>query len=204
MHLTDFTVADESRIDEQLMADIRLAMKISSQGRALRSQAGIKVRQPLDVNYVIKSPEMERALKSEAIKQSVLDELNVKYIKLATTAELADMARQPDYVVDNVANPSTAIYTKISPELKTEGMAREIVHRLQMMRRSAGFDIVNHITAYYEGDDYIGQVMSDFADYIKQETLSHQLVAGIPEPGVFTESYRLDGYDIVLGVKKSA
>ena len=40
------------------------------------------------------------------------------------------------------------------------------------------------------------------ADYIKQETLSQQLVDGVPEEGVFTESHKLSGHDILLGVKK--
>ncbi|GAI10210.1 unnamed protein product [marine sediment metagenome] len=44
--------------------------------------------------------------------------------------------------------------------------------------------------------------MEDFADYIKQETLSRELVEGVPEEGVFTESYKLGGYDILLGVAK--
>jgi len=81
-------------------------------------------------------------------------------------------------------------------------MAREIVHRLQTMRRSAGFDIADYITTYYHGDDYVKQVMTDFTDYIKQETLSRQLVEGVPEKDVFTESYKLSGYDILLGVKR--
>jgi isoleucyl-tRNA synthetase len=213
VHLADFPVADKAKIDPELAADIRLAMKISSLGRAARSQAGIKVRQPLDVSYVIKSPEMERALKSEAIKQSVLDELNVKDIKLATEADLAAMATKPDYIVTymatkpdyavgNLSVASTAMHTKISPELAAEGMAREIVHRLQTMRRSAGFDIADYITTYYQGDAYITGVMAGFADYIKQETLSHQLVEAMPEAGAFTERHKLGGHDVLLGVKR--
>ncbi len=199
VHLADFPVADESKIDKQLADDTRLAMKISSMGRAARSQGGIKVRQPLEGVYV--SFGMGQALKSEAIKQSVRDELNVKWIELATQEELAAMAKNPDYTVDDVANPSTALYTKISPELAAEGVAREIVRRIQTMRRSAGFDIADHIITYYQGGDYVGQVMKDFAEYIKQETLSQQLVEGIEE-GVFTESFKLSGYEVLLAVKK--
>ncbi|MFC1957353.1 isoleucine--tRNA ligase [Chloroflexota bacterium] len=204
VHLTDFPVADESKIDVRLSEANRLAMKISSLGRAARSKAGIKVRQPLEVQYVSDSSEMKRALGSEAIRQSVLDELNVKDIKFATSAELAAMATNSDYVVDNAEAVSTALYTKLTPELQAEGMAREVVHRLQMMRRSAGFDIADYIVTYYQADDYIREVIENktLADYIKQETLSRQLVAGIPEQGVFTESYKLGGYDILLGVKK--
>jgi len=94
--------------------------------------------------------------------------------------------------------------TTISPELAAEGMAREVVHRLQIMRRSAGFDIADYIVTYYQGDDYIKQIMEDkdLAGYIKQETLSRQLVEGVPEEGIFTESHKLGGYDVLLGVKR--
>ena len=92
--------------------------------------------------------------------------------------------------------------TDITPELAAEGMAREIVRRLQMMRRSAGFDIADHIATCYQGDEYIRSVMADFTDYIKQETLSEQLVDGAPEEGAYTESFKLEGHELRVGVKK--
>jgi isoleucyl-tRNA synthetase len=76
------------------------------------------------------------------------------------------------------------------------------VHRLQTMRRSAGFDIADYIVTYYQGEAYVRQVMEAFADYIRQETLSRQLVEGVPGEGAFAESYKLGGYDILLAVKK--
>jgi hypothetical protein len=74
------------------------------------------------------------------------------------------------------------------------------------MRRSAGFDIADHIITYYQGEDYIRGVMATAgtADYIKQETLSTELVEGIPEKTDLTESYKLGDYDILLGVKRLA
>ncbi len=201
VHLADFPVADKTKIDKQLSDNTQLAMKISSLGRAARSKAGIKVRQPLPTNYVSDSLiSYGGQLALERVKPQILEELNVKDIKLATAAELADMARQPDYVVDNIANPSSAFYTQISPELLREALAREIVHRLQTMRRAAGFDIADYIITYYQGDDYIRQVMKDFASYIKQETLSRELNCGIPSEGVFTASYKLSGHEVLLGV----
>ena len=111
---------------------------------------------------------------------------------------------KPGYEVSSEGDDGVAVPTEISPELKAEGMAREIVHRLQIMRRSAGFDITDHIDTYYQGDDYIRGVMANTgtADYIKQETLSRQLVEGVPEVGVFTESHKLGDHDILLGVKR--
>jgi isoleucyl-tRNA synthetase len=92
--------------------------------------------------------------------------------------------------------------TDITTELAAEGMAREIVRRLQMMRRSAGFEIVDHIIVYYQGDEYIKRVIADFTDYNKQETLSEQLVDSAPEEGAYAESFKLEGHELLIGVKK--
>jgi len=198
IHLTDFPVADESRIDTQLAADTRLAMKLSSLGRAARSQAGIKVRQPLATTLISLSSPREKAL-LERVKPQILEELNVKELELVNSA--AELEKK-GYVVSQEGAYGVAVPTDISPELKAEGMAREIVHRIQTMRRSAGFDIADYIVTYYQGEDYIKQVMTDFADYIKQETLSRKLIEGVPEKEIFSESYKLVGYEILLGVAK--
>ena len=214
VHLADFPVADVIKIDKQLAADTRLVMKISSLGRAARSQAGIKVRQPLaHVLVSVSSPTEEKSL--EQLKPQILEELNVKDLKIISNTEVVkldghgyavsglEVDREKEVKVPVKGGVyNVAIPIDISPELQAEGMAREIVHRLQTMRRSAGFDIADYITTYYQGEAYIRQVVEDFTDYIKQETLSRQLAEGIPEEGVFTESYKLTGYDILLGVRR--
>jgi len=103
-------------------------------------------------------------------------------------------ARDGDYWV--------ALATELSPELQAEGAAREIVRRLQTMRRSAGFEIVDHITVYYQGTPAIQHVMEQFADYIRQETLSRQLISGAPPEGAYTEKHRLLDDTVLVGVKK--
>ena len=198
VHLADFPSADVTLIDKRLSSDTRLAMKISSLGRAARSKAGIKVRQPLAVNYVSLSSISERQA-LERVKPEILEELNIKDLQV-----IDDVARleEEGYVTSSEGGYSVAVPTAISAELLAEGLAREIVHRLQTMRRSAGFDIADHIVTYYQGGSYVRQVVSAFAGYIKQETLSRELVEGVPSEGVFTESYRLGGYDMALGVSR--
>ena len=213
VHLADFPVADRSKISESLMADTRLAMKVSSLGRAARSQAGIKVRQPLAHAIVsVSSPSERRGL--ERLKPQIIEELNVKELEFKSNTEVLKLDGQ-GYVVSGVEVDrgkgvkvpvsggvyNVAVPTEISPELKAEGLAREIVHRLQTMRRSAGFDIADRIVAYYQGDDYIGHVMEVWGAYIEMETLS-SLIAEPPVEGVFTASYKLGGYEVLLGVKK--
>jgi len=198
VHLADFPVADVTRIDKQLGADTKLVMKISSLGRAARSRAGIKVRQPL-AEVIVKVGSSRDWQSLQCLMPQVLDELNVKGLEFVDNMVELD---KPGYVVSSEGGYAVAVPAEISPELAREGMAREIVHRLQTMRRSAGFDIADYIATYYQGGDYVRQVIKDFADYIKQETLSRQLGEGIPEEGVFSESYKLGGYDILLGVKR--
>ena len=205
VHLADFPVADESKIDVQLSEANKLAMKASSLGRAARSKAGIKVRQPLSVNYIgVGTDREKRALENESIMQMVLDELNVKSVEVRSFREIEELDGQENYAVVAEGNVNSAIYTELTPELEAEGMAREIVHRLQTMRRSAGFDIADHIETYYEADEYIQRVMTSdaTAGYIKQETLSRQLTEGLPDEVDYRETFKLSGNEVLLGVKK--
>ncbi|MES0278648.1 MAG: isoleucine--tRNA ligase [Dehalococcoidales bacterium] len=199
VHLADFPVADESLIDRQLSDDIRLAMRLSSLGRAARSQAGIKVRQPLaEVVVCLASSAEQDSL--ERVKDQVLEELNVKALRITGSDTGLD---GPGFAVSAEAGYTVAISTVITPELAAEGLAREIVHRLQTMRRAADFNIADHITTYYTGDDYVKQVMADFAGYIERETLSRRLMEEAVPEGAFGEGFTLAGHEITLGVAKT-
>jgi isoleucyl-tRNA synthetase len=195
VHLADYPVADESRIDRDLSLDTRLAMRVSSLGRAARSQAGVRVRQPLP-NVVIRTTSKREREGLERLISQVLEELNVKTIDFADEIS-------PELVAASEADLAVAVSRDIPPAMLAEGMAREIVHRLQTMRRAAGFEIADYIQTYFQGDDYVRQVMRDYGDYIRQETLSRQLVEGPAAEGAFTEAAKLSGHAITLGVKKA-
>jgi len=200
VHMADFPVADMARIDRRLSEDIRLAVRVSSLGRAVRSEAGIKVRQPLAAVLVgVRSSREGESL--HRVAAQILEELNVKEVVVVAEASWQD---KPGYRVSAEGDLKVAIPTELSPELQAEGMAREMVHRIQTMRRSAGFEIADYITTCYQGDEYINKVMTDFAEYVKQETLSRQLVTAVPGLGVYTEKFKLGGHEFLLGVKKEA
>ncbi len=199
VHLTDFPVSDKSKIDRDLAAATKLVMRISSLGRAARAKAGIKVRQPLAEVMVKISSAREREVLG-SLESQLLDELNVKKLKLSTDG--AELER-PGYVASAEGEYAVAVPTEIPPELAAEGMAREIVHRLQTMRRSADFDIADYIVTYYQGAAYIRQVMEQFGEYIKQETLSLQIIEGPPADGAYSESHKLAGYEVHLAVKRA-
>jgi isoleucyl-tRNA synthetase len=99
---------------------------------------------------------------------------------------------------------TVAVDARITPELRAEGLAREIVRRVQSMRKAAGFNIQDRITTFVlgEGKD-LDQVLADWAAYIKAETLTAHLAAGEPPQDAYVENHNLDGMDLLLGVKRN-
>ncbi|MEX2081635.1 MAG: DUF5915 domain-containing protein, partial [Dehalococcoidia bacterium] len=95
-----------------------------------------------------------------------------------------------------------AISTAITPELAQEGLARELVRRIQDMRRDAGFDLSDRITTYFHGDQEIAAVMAAQGDYIRAETLSEATIEGPAPEGAHTASFDLEGVALTLGVQK--
>ncbi|MBU2008552.1 MAG: isoleucine--tRNA ligase [Chloroflexi bacterium] len=206
VHLSRFPVAVPSLVDQELMAATRLAQTISSLGRAARARAGIKVRQPLSLAYVGIESSGNLKLWNRVIDQ-VREEMNVKELKIAMDENLGypDFFSKPDAYAAEMMQATgyfVAIDKRIPPGLKKEGHAREIVHRLQSMRKAAGFDIADHIATYYQAEGELEEVMREFAPYIQQETLSRQLVAGPPPDGAHQETHSVDREKIALAVKK--
>jgi len=205
VHLTDFPIADESKINDKLNGDVELAMKISSLGRAARAKAGIKVRQPLGKAVV--GVETEREKKAlENLTTEVMEEINVKQLVVLSEAKEREefSSNMPDYSVANDARYWVAMSTELTSELIAEGVSRELVRHLQNMRRNAKFDITDHIITYYQTKEpLIKQVINTFADYIKQETLSQELIDGSPPDGAYGEKHRISNSEVSLAIKKA-
>ncbi|MGA2368123.1 MAG: isoleucine--tRNA ligase [Dehalococcoidia bacterium] len=205
VHLAEFPVADKSLVDPDIIFDTELAMKVCSMGRAARSKSGVKVRQPLPRVYVKAKSARER----EALKRlcsQITDELNVKAVDF--TSE--DLKEGKDLSLVTESDYQVGVVTALTPELQAEGIAREVVRRLQTMRRSAGLEIADHIVTYYQGGEQLAKVMAGFADYIQQETLSVELkgsekdwAKAKADVTVYREEFKLSGIKVELGIKKT-
>ncbi len=97
---------------------------------------------------------------------------------------------------------TVAVDAVITPELQAEGLAREVVRRVQTMRKDAGFNIEDRITTWYMADGELSDTIAAWGDYIRAETLSLELVAGEPPADAYTEAHRVDGLEVRLGVKQ--
>jgi isoleucyl-tRNA synthetase len=98
---------------------------------------------------------------------------------------------------------TVGIDTALTPDLIAEGKAREIVRRIQNMRKNADFNIEDHITTWYTTPDTeLAQVIGNWSAYIQMETLTDNLVAETPPADVHVETHKIDGVDLTLGVKR--
>ncbi len=84
-----------------------------------------------------------------------------------------------------------------------EGTARELVHRIQNMRREAGFEISDHIVTYYRASAELDRIVEAHGDYICQETLSLELTTANPPDDARSETHKLDGFETTLAVRWS-
>jgi isoleucyl-tRNA synthetase len=92
----------------------------------------------------------------------------------------------------------------LTPELTREGLARDLVRRVQSLRKEADFQLDDRIVTYFDASEELRAVVDEWKDYIRAETLSMDLVAG-PVPGNVDrqESFKLDSYPLVVGVKRA-
>ena len=96
--------------------------------------------------------------------------------------------------------------TTLTGDLVREGMARELVHQIQQLRKEAGFQIADRITLYYEGDSAVAEVLRTHGDYVLREVLGEEARAGLPPAGapVHRKALRLDGRELTVGIAQTA
>ena len=108
------------------------------------------------------------------------------------------------YAVAEEKGLVVAVDVTLSPELAREGLARDLVRRVQTMRKDAGFQLDDRIVTTYDAGDELQGVVEEWGDYIQAETLSQELVQGpVPDDVDGKESFTLGGYELTLGVKKA-
>jgi len=98
---------------------------------------------------------------------------------------------------------TVGVDTELTPELKAEGLAREVVRRIQNMRKNADFDIADHIVTWWRADDKnLAAIMATWDEYIRAETLADDLISDEPPADAYIESQKIDGKTMLLGVKR--
>ena len=108
------------------------------------------------------------------------------------------------YAVAEEKGVVVAVDVTLTPELAREGLARDLVRRVQTLRKEAGYQLDDRIVAYYQAGDELAAVIEEWSDYVQAETLSLELVPG-PVPGDVDgqASFNLGEHPLTVGVKKA-
>ena len=263
VHHCDYPEPDGNLIDENLLRDMDLVIRLVRMGRAARKEAGIKVRQPLSRMWVFVGEEWEKKA-VERLKDQLLEELNLKEVAfLEDPAEVRTFAIRPNFrllgpkygrdtskiqkalesldpaevasrvakgqevplevdgrrvellpeevLVEVKAKEGTkvveedgyivALDTQLTEELKHEGLARELVHRIQNLRKKAGFEVTDRIVLSYRVPPELRRALERFGEYVMAETLCVEMREGEPE-GEASSVERIDGLEAHLGISR--
>ena len=189
IHLKDWLPAGE--IDNSMLRDMNALRTAVNDGLSKRASEGIKVRQPLaSVKLVNTISQDTPAEVAQFLIDIAKDELNVKSVEIVTDSE------------SDSAQPSVVYDLTITPELKREGLMREIVRHVQSARKQAGLQIDDRIVLSISSDDpEISQAVDAFADVIKAETLAVELNFAADE----SEKYdaKIEGKLVEISLKKA-
>ena len=122
-------------------------------------------------------------------------------VELTKDDLLIEIAQTEGYVSDSWSGVTVVLDTNLTPELIEEGFLREIVSKIQTMRKEAGFEVMDTITIYADGSDKIKALLDAKADQITTEILATKVVTG--ELDGYTKEWDINGEQVTLGVKKN-
>ena len=263
VHLADFPVSDPALIDKDLEERMAIAQVATSNVLALRRKVNLKVRQPLQTLLI---PVMDNKQRNaiEAVKGIILDEVNVKELKLVDNEEsglvkrvkadfkklgpkygkimkdlgkavtgmsqkaIAELEKNgtyafeslpgapvitiedveiipediPGWLVANDGNLTVALDVSVTPELRNEGMARELINRIQNIRKASDFEITDKVLVELTPNDAVKAALDSFAEYISAQVLAEEIRLSDLEPGENVTELDIDGDKILAKVTR--
>ena len=257
VHLATFPVANDALIDKEQESRMALAQEITSMVLSLRKKEQIIVRQPL-ARIAIPAIDRDQQLRIEAVKQLILDEVNVKALEFvegaglltkkvkcnfrtmgkkfgklmkdvnaavtalsqeqiaeletghlpltlptgdAVTIDLEDVEifseDIPGWTVANDGALTVALDITVTDELRNEGFARELIKRIQNLRKESGFEITDRISIQLEHNEHIDRAVEAFGDYITSQVLADgiTIVDDVANPAVLDfDDFKLNAH----------
>ena len=122
-------------------------------------------------------------------------------VELTKDDLLIDTAQMEGFVSEGDNTVTVVLDTNLTPELIEEGLVREIISKIQTMRKEAGFEVMNHIALYASGNERIAQILEKYGDEIKEDVLADSILEG--QTGGYTKEWNINGETVTLGVEKT-
>lgn len=177
VHLTDWP--EPGGVDDELISRMQRVRSVVSEGLDQRAQAGVKVRQPLQ--RVSVSTDGDTGL--EGLEDVIKEELNVKKVV---------------YTEDGT---EVSLDTNLTPELKREGLVRDVIRQVQQYRKQSGLNVDDRISlGLATEDEELAQAIEKHADTIKNETLATELETDVETE----ETVQVEGKDLGIVLQKTA
>ena len=148
---------------------------------------------------------------SEVDGNTAMDELNEKgqltfnfdgeTVELTKDDLLIEIAQTEGFESGNDGDITVVLDTNLTPELVEEGFMREIISKIQTMRKEAGFEVMDKITVYSDGNDKIAELISKNEDTVKNDVLATEIVTGKIDG--YSKEWNINGENVTFGVKKN-
>jgi isoleucyl-tRNA synthetase len=185
VHLCGYPKANKKLIDKKIIKNMKIAREIVAEALAQRAKAGLKVRQPL-ASLKIKNKKI-KIKDNEELLNLIKDEINVKEV-----------------VFNSKIKNQIELDTKITPELKEEGLIREVIRQIQEMRKKAGYKPRHRILVRYSGSKKLDAILERNKNFILAETKTENFLVGDKPKRVFDveKEMTLDNEKLWLGIKK--
>lgn len=257
VHLQDFPVYDETKINEKIEEKMDLVRNIISLGRNAREEAKIKVRQPINeiildgknktiindlidlikeelnvknvtftqdlkeyISYEIKpnfkvcGPILGKNIKEfqDKLKDFTADNintlekgntitLNIGGNDIDITYDMLDIRinSKDGFNASNEGNNFIILNTTLTKELMNEGIVREFISKVQQIRKTNNYEMMDNINIYYSHNDEFNKSIANYIDFIKKETLAIDLIESDEN---YKNTYDLNGIELGIRLEK--
>ncbi len=128
-------------------------------------------------------------------------------VKLSEEDLLITMTQMEGYVTEGDNTVTVVLDTNLTLELVEEGFVRELISKIQTMRKEAGFEVMDKISIYYHADEKVADIFNKYENDIMGDVLGTEVVAEADsfdsgENGIYCKEWNINGEKVLLGVKK--
>lgn len=193
VHLQKWPEYKKDKIDDKLIKEMALVRKVVSKSLESRAATGIPVRQVLaKVTVNFKDKGLAKILSfGEEYWKLIKDEINVE-----------EVAVKNDLPAEEKEDFAVELDTELTPELKKKGMLRELVRRINSLRKKAGLSIGDRVDVYYQTEDEIAAAaFSEMAEQLKSDTLADNIRQEEKELE-YSDKFEKEGSRIWIGIEK--
>ena len=201
--LSDFykdIIADELNVKEVVFTDDVSAFTSYSFKPQLRT-VGPKYGKKLNaIRQYLGSVDGNAAMNELKTTGKLTFDADGDQVELLEEDLLIDAAQMPGYVSDTEYETTVVLDTNLTPELVEEGFVREIISKIQTMRKEAGFEVMNHIRVYFAQNDKIKTLVDSNNAEIKNEVLANEICFDTIKG--YNKEWNINGETVVIGVEK--